>query len=374
MAAEPAGAAAGAERRPRVLFAIGGLGRGGSERQLMELISGLHPARVEAKVLTYSTVCDEGHARRLRELGVELIQQPPLGGPRALRPLASLPRTFAVLRRLRPDVVYAWLEEASTTVTPAARALGVPVVIARRSVCGSQAEQQAIFRIAIRWAERRARLVTGNSEAVLDEAVTRGVPRERLRLVRNGHPPTPALPDPGGAEVRFGCVANYRPEKGHARLLAAAALVDSERPWRVDLVGAGEGRRQVEAEIDRRGLGDRVEARGPVTDIRRFWAEHDIALLLSDDEGSPNALIEAAVLGRPLIGTNGGGTSEVIAADGGILVSHEPGDIAAAMERLIVKPQLRPSMGAAARRNALELHDLGRFRDGHLGALHEALD
>ncbi len=355
------------------MFAIGGLGLGGSERQLMQLISAAHPERVEASVLTFSTVCDEAHALRLRELGVELVQLPPSGGPRATRPAISLPRTYRTLRRLRPDVVYAWLEEASTTVTPAARALGIPVVIARRSVCGSEAESQAIFRMAIRWAERRAEKVTGNSEAVVREAESRGVRPERLTLVRNGHPTVDPLPSASGNPVALGYVANYRPEKGHLRLIETLSRLSARTPWHADLAGAGQMRAQVSDEIARRGLSDRVTAGGPITDIRDFWATHDIAVLLSDDEGSPNALIEAAMLGRPLVGTEAGGTKEVVTEGGGLLVSHEPGEIAVALERLIDDPHLRRRMGEGARRNALEQHDLGKFVDGHLAVIGQAV-
>lgn len=364
---------AGQSRPPRVLFAIGGLGRGGSERQLMQLISSTHPDRIEATVLTYSNICDEGHARHLRELGVELIQQDPSSGPRALRPAVSIPRTFKALRRVQPDLIYAWLEEASTAVTPPARALGIPVVIARRSVCGSEAERQALFRIPIRWAERRALRVTGNSNAVITEAEARGVRAERLRLVRNGHPPIEAPPLPSTGSVSLGYLANYRPEKGHARLLAALSLLDTRTRWRVDLAGSGPLREQVAAEIVQRGLADRVVAGGPVVDVHAFWAEHDVAVLLSDDEGSPNALIEAAMCGRPLVGTDAGGTREVIVADGGVLVSHEPSAIAAALERLIDDPELRRSLALGARRHALEQHDLAKFADGHLEVISEVL-
>jgi glycosyltransferase involved in cell wall biosynthesis len=360
--------------RPHVLFAIGGLGRGGSERQLTQLIAAAHPERIRATVLTFSTVCDPAHATLLGDLGVELIQLPASAGPRVTRPLVSVPRAFHLLRRVRPDVVYAWLEEASTTVTPAARALGIPVVIARRSVIGSGAEQQAHFRIPIRWAERRAVLVTGNSEAVIEEARGRGVDLARLRLVRNGHPPTASLPLPSGDLVSFGYLANYRPEKGHARLLAALELIEAETAWRVELAGSGEMRKRIAAEIVNRGLGDRVTAGGPTDDIRGFWARHEVAVLLSDDEGSPNALIEAAMLGRPLVGTDGGGTAEVVGPEGGILVSHDPAEIARALERLIDDPELRRSLGEGARRQALEQHDLARFADGHVSALEEALD
>src|SRR4249919_914682 len=75
-----------ADSRPRVVFAIGSLARGGSERQLMQLIETAHPSLLEATVLVYSGDCDPGHANILRELGVELIQVAPIGGPRALRP------------------------------------------------------------------------------------------------------------------------------------------------------------------------------------------------------------------------------------------------------------------------------------------------
>lgn len=360
--------------KPRVVFAIGGLGLGGSERQLMHLISTAHPKRIEASVLTFSTTCDPAHAQRLRDIGVELIQLSPAGGPRPIRPAVAVPRTFAALRRLRPDLVYPWLEEASATVTPPARALGIPVVIGRRSVCGSPAERWAFFRVPIRWAERRALLVTGNSEAVLEEAVARGISRERLRLVRNGHPPVDPLPPPSGPKVTLGYLANYRPEKGHARLLAALDLVRARTPWRVDLAGSGPLRERVATEIADRGLADRVDAGGPIADIRGFWAEHDVALLLSDNEGSPNALIEAALLGRPLVGTDGGGTREIVSAEGGLLVSPEPREIAAALTRLIDDPQLRLRLGAGARRHALTQHDLDASVEGHLAVIDEALE
>jgi glycosyltransferase involved in cell wall biosynthesis len=359
--------------RPRVVFAIGGLGRGGSERQLMQLVAAAHPERIEASILTLSTTCDPAHRQLLDELGVELIQLSPSGGPRLARPAVALPRIFNALRRIRPDVVYAWLEEASTVLTPPAGALGIPVVVARRSVCGSKAERWPFFKASIRLAERRARLVTGNSKAVIEVAEARGVSPERLRLVRNGHEPVPPLPPPGGPDVAIGYLANYRTEKGHARLLAALELVDAERPWRADLAGSGPLREQVAAEIVERGLGDRVNAAGPVEDIRGFWAEHDVAVLLSDDEGSPNALIEAAMAGRPMIGTSGGGTGEIVSEDAGILVSHGPDAIAAALTQLIDQPKLRLALGEGAHRHASAQHDLGAFVDGHLAVLEEAL-
>ncbi len=358
---------------PQVLFAIGGLGRGGSERQLMQLIDIAHPERLRATVLALSTVCDPDHARRLRECGVELVQLPPSPGPRALRPAVSIPRTLRILRRVRPDVVYAWLEEASTTVAPAARALGIPLVVARRSVCGALVESRARYRVPIRLAERQARIVTCNSPAVVEAAKERGVRPERLRLVHNGHPPVSSLPPREEVPVTLGYLANYRPEKGQERFLDALELIRARTPWRAELAGDGPLRESVRRSIERRGLSGRVVATAQVTDLRGFWAEHDIAVLLSDDEGSPNVLIEAAMLGRPLIGTAAGGTPEVVPPQAGLLVSHDPHEIAAALERLIEDADLRRSLGEGAARAAAERHDLQSSVDGHLAALEEAI-
>lgn len=358
---------------PRVLFAIGGLARGGSERQLMQLVGATHPERLQATVLTFSHDCDPSHREILRQREVELIQLSPESLPRPLRPAVSVPKTIQVLRRVRPQVVYAWLEEAATTMTPACGALGIPLVVARRSVCGSPAESQAFFRHSIRWAERRAKLVTGNSEAVLREAEARGISSQRLRLTRNGHAPTEPLPLPEGDAVALGYLANYRPEKGHLRLLEALELVRARTPWRVTIAGAGPLRDEVARRIEEQGLADRVEAGGPAADVTAFWAQQDVAVLLSDNEGSPNALIEAAMLGRPLVGSDGGGTGEIVSPGGGLLVPREPAEIAAALGRLIDDPELRRQLGEGAHRHASEQHDIEASVAAHLAVIEEAL-
>jgi glycosyltransferase involved in cell wall biosynthesis len=132
-------------------------------------------------------------------------------------------------------------------------------------------------------------------------------------------------------------------------------------------------RETVAEQVEARGLGDRVHAGGQVTDIPAFWAEHDVAVLLSDDEGSPNALIEAALLGRPLVGTDAGGTPEIVTEDGGILVSHDPDTIATALTRLIDDRNLRVTLGEGARRHARQEHDLTRSVDGHVEVIREAI-
>ena len=80
----------------------------------------------------------------------------------------------------------------------------------------------------------------------------------------------------------------------------------------------------------------------------QWLAISDIAILLSDNEAVPLAMIEAGLAGLPVIATNVGSMADVV-IDGvnGILTSTKIEEIAAALIRLAEQPKLREEMGIA---------------------------
>lgn len=363
----------GADRPLRVLFVIGRLEPGGSEGQLTNLVLRTHPRRIDATVATLYPTTSRQHLDSLAELGVP-VHALSSDGSRARAFATVLPRMARLVGRCRPDVVYAWLEEAATVAVPVARALGVPVVVSRRNVCGSAFERLAPVRIAIRRIEAAATLATANSDAVGAEAIQRGIPSSRVRIVPNGHEELAPLDEPPSPPVRLGYLAHLRAEKGHLRLLAALERLPADIEWHADLAGEGPLEEAMRSEIARRGLSERVSLLGTIADSRAFWASHHVAVLLSDYEGSSNTLIEAAMAGRPLVATDIAGNPDVVAPDGGLLVPLNDSDAgAAAIERIIVDRELRATLGAHAHRQAVERFSMQRFVDGHVAALEEAV-
>ncbi|MBA2505533.1 MAG: glycosyltransferase, partial [Thermoleophilaceae bacterium] len=228
----------GGARPPRVLFVIPRLEPGGSEGQLTELVLRAHPDRLQSTIATLYPTASRRHLDRLTEHGVPVhVLSGGRGRTRALG--GALARLPGLIRSSGADVVYAWLEEAAAVAVPSAKLRRVPVAVARRNVCGSSLERHAPLRIAIRRIEASAAVVTANSRAGAEEAVRRGIDPPRVRVVPNCHEPLPALPQPAGPRVRLGCMAHLRPEKGHARLLEALALLPEELDWRADLAGSG---------------------------------------------------------------------------------------------------------------------------------------
>jgi glycosyltransferase involved in cell wall biosynthesis len=361
-------------RLPRVVFVIGSLQPGGSESQLVELLERIHGVHVDARLATIVPATDLRLTERVRATGVPMVT---LGVPRnrIVRLTISAARFVKLLRSARPDLVYSWLEESTLLAAPLARLLRVPVLVARRNVSGQYANRPRPIVSAIHAAERLAVLATANSSAVAAETVRRGIPESRVRVIANGYELGSDEPLPGHDVVALGCVAWMRPEKGHRRLLAALAALDTGTGWRVDLAGDGPLQAEIEAEVRRNGLDGKVRFFGAVRDVRRFWSGCDVALLLSDHEGSPNALIEAAGMGRPLLATAVGGIPEFVDDEIGILVSpDDPAGLVAALRRLIEDRPLRERLGAAGRRRVSERFSMQRFVEAHCAAIHEALE
>ena len=361
------------QRPLRVLFGIGGIGSGGSETQMTELAVRIDAERIRAAVVISRLGDRDDRCRRIEAAGIPVLWLGPMPPIVVIRGIVRMWRFARVIGRLRPDVIYAWLEESSVFLVPLAKLWGIPVVVARRNVIGARAERFAPVRWAIRQAEAHADLVTGNSEAVLAIARSRGVDPARLRLVRNGHPERPVLPVPPVPPVVLGYLARFRVEKGHHRLLDALEHVRAATPWAVRLGGDGPLLEEIRREVRARGLNDRIIFVGDVTEASEFWSRAHVAVLLSDHEGSPNALMEAAMAGRPLVATDAGGTAELVRPDGGILVPlGPPEEIAAALTRLIDDHELREDLGRGARAAVLSRHAMQTSVDGHIAVLEEA--
>jgi glycosyltransferase involved in cell wall biosynthesis len=313
---------------------------------------------------------------RLEAHGIEVVTLPSSRrGPARAGTMAA--RLLRLVRAQRPDVLYAWLEESALLAAPVTAVTRTPFVVSRRNVAGSSIEHVRILRRLMLAAEGSAAVVTVNSEAGRAFALTRGICEERIRLVRNGHPPGAVQPLPPAEPLVFGYLGRLRPEKGHRRLLDVLSRVDARargRVWRVRLGGDGPLEAELRAEVARRGLSHVVEFCGLVSDVPSFWAGVHVGVLLSDHEGQPNALIEAAMHGRPAIATHVGGSPEVVLPAGGVTVPVDDPDAAAAAFLAYMEDPARVARdGAAAFEQARERFEIQASVDGHLAALGEAI-
>ena len=94
----------------------------------------------------------------------------------------------------------------------------------------------------------------------------------------------------------------------------------------------------------------------------------DIILSTSENEGMPVALIEAQLAGKPVVATDVGSVSEVIANDEtGLVTNKNPQTIVAAVNTLILDTQKHTAMGTLAISRAQSLFSVERMINAHVG-------
>jgi N-acetyl-alpha-D-glucosaminyl L-malate synthase BshA len=166
--------------------------------------------------------------------------------------------------------------------------------------------------------------------------VTLGLPRELAVQVipnfvdtRRFHP-NRALPGKvagSGANVRvLTHVSNFRPLKRVEDVVKIFSIVRREFSSRLDLVGDGPERSRIEALVRTLGLQADVSFRGELDDIVDLYQHSDVFLLPSETESFGLAALEAMACGVPVVASDVGGVSEVV-ADGETGLLAAVGDV-----------------------------------------------
>lgn len=159
-----------------------------------------------------------------------------------------------------------------------------------------------------------------------------------------------------------GYVGLVNDTKMHPRFVALAAAVD-DPTTRFVVCGGGGGEEDLRRRAVAAGLGDRVEVRGHVEDVRAALEEFDVfgyPLAPETSATSEKALQEAMWVGVPPVVLPHPGTDELVEHGvSGLVVPEE--EYPAAVTRLLHDEDLRRLLGEGARRQARERFDPTRW-------------
>jgi glycosyltransferase involved in cell wall biosynthesis len=131
------------------------------------------------------------------------------------------------------------------------------------------------------------------------------------------------------------------------------------------LVGRGEDESDVRAQVDRLGLVDSVRFTGYRNDVPDLLVASDASVLTSLYEGIPRALMEAMVVGLPVVATDVPGTRTLV-AHGVTGFLSAPGDVqsfAFNLQRLRSEPATSTELGVNGRRRVESRFDESAVTD-----------
>lgn len=358
---------------PRVLRVITRLNRGGPLRQLLALVPGLATRGWDGPIL--AGVTDPGEpdgAAELRATGACVETLPMLR--RGIEPGAdtrALRAIVARIRRTRPEVLHTHMGKAGALGRAAARLTGVPVV---HTLHGHHLDEPGLLGRGSRAAERVlgrvGQLVICLSESQRKDVVDRHrvVPSDRVRVI-----------EPGLDVAAFRRAAGTRVEQagdGPLRLLWTGRLVDVKRPLalldmlaamespaHLTVLGDGPLRGAFAAAVRARGLSSQVASPGPVANVAPHVLGADALILTSRSEGVPLSVLEAMVVGTPVVVPAVGGLVDVVTdgETGRLVPAGDETALARALDDLAHDPELRAGLAGQAQRMAVARFDGARL-------------
>ncbi len=221
-----------------------------------------------------------------------------------------------------------------------------------------------------------------NSRAIAERFINKGSLPEKVRVIHNGVDIQKFSPAASGNNMRkafgigsdeivIGIASRFNKGKGHEIFLASAARLlkdvpDGRRKLRFLIAGGAvfeedkDREKYVKSLAGEYGISDRVIFTGIIKDMPDIYAAIDIFVLASLAEPCGRVVSEAMACGKPVIGTDSGGTPEMI-TDGvtGLLVMPGNADaIADALAILIGDKDKRLEMGRSSRQKAEKDFDI----------------
>ncbi len=165
------------------------------------------------------------------------------------------------------------------------------------------------------------------------------IPENKTRIIHNAAEEIvatkPPLENVGAGKVfKLITVARFSPEKGIERLINAVGLLSV--PLHYFVIGSGQREKYLRELVQKLEMTDKIFFVPEKTDPFAGMEDADLYLMGSYYEGFPNVLLEAGMLGIPVVAFNvPGGIAEIITEDmnGSLVGDNDLLDFAAAVNR-----------------------------------------
>ena len=348
----------------KILHFTDSLRAGGKERQLVELLKGLSLHKdiiCELAIMSHNI-----HYTAVNNLGIKkhyLIRKNKKD-PRILVKLYKLCKEF------KPDIIHSWDSMTSVYAVPVAKMLGIKLINGMiRDSAPLKLFGKAHVRSKITFpfsdrvvANSNAGLKAYNAPVRKSMCIYNGFDFNRIRNLQDKN--TVRRKFNINTEKVVGMVATFSNNKDYDTFITAAQSILQARE-NVTFLAIGDGvnlekcRKLVKTQFQ-----DRFRFLGKQNNVESIINIFDVGVLSTNTkvhgEGISNSIMEYMALGKPVVATNDGGTSEIVVdkQTGYLVPSGSPDILANKVESLLEDPETAKQMGEAGRKRLLEVFSL----------------
>ncbi|VWC28004.1 glycosyl transferase [Burkholderia pseudomultivorans] len=369
--------------RMKIIHIISGLGLGGAETTLLNLVKNTQGSSVSHAVISLSSL--DTLANDLRIAGAEVRI---LGMNARIPSPARIVQLIKWIIELRPDVVQTWMYHADLFGGIAARIARIalrsrsvprPFVIAwgihRTEV---PIKHSAFLRILVRLCALSSHFIPDIiifcAEAAYKSHCTFGYKNKLMKIIRNGFDTKQFSPNPKSHNeltaalglpnetVLIGIVGRFNPAKDFDNFFRASTILAS-RSMGCHFVMVGNrvdrNNEALVAYADGPELKGKVHLLGARRDIPNLMPGFDILCLSSRTEGFPTVVGEAMACGVPCVVTDVGDTATLVGNTGIVVPPVNSNALADGLERMVLMPNNeRKQLGIQARSRILDEYSI----------------
>jgi len=360
----------------KLLFVCPNLGVAGAERQWSILIPRLVDRGFKVRVLTLD---EEGRFfHQLRDLGIDTR----CARMRSRFDLLGLRR--ALTMSSFPDVVITRSVSSQVVGHVIARRAGAAHVFTEHlpvDATGRMRPFRRGQRLLVQLVAPHVDFVVAVSASQIQGAIELGYRRERLRVIPNAVPADAVKVTKSRSDARTELglrdddfvvlfVANLRTEK-RASLFVSGVVEAHSINSRIRGIVAGSGPELNAVRQQAEPTSGIVAVLGDRADVADLLNAADVLCVCSIREGMPMNVLEAMILGRPVVATKVGGVSDlVVPGQTGFFFNPDAnGALANLLARLADDEPLTKGMGRAAAVRTRQLFSVERMVDGYADVL-----
>jgi len=168
-----------------------------------------------------------------------------------------------------------------------------------------------------------------------------------------------------GSDIRLvGILGRIVPIKNHRLFLESATrVVEQDSTVRFVIIGDGILKAEMEGYAQDLHISEQVIFTGWRRDLPRIYADLDVLVVSSDNEGTPVSAIEAMACGCPVVATRVGGLPDIIkdGETGYLVPAKQSQPLSAAILRVIENTQAAEQMGRSGQLSVKEKFALNRL-------------
>jgi len=334
----------------KIVYIINKLSKAGAEKQLFLIVKRL---REEHHLLIIVLKGGGNFEREFRALGIPIISADNDSPFYIFKNFCSIKKVLNIIKSEKPDIIHTWLFKSNL--------IGGVVKLRFPKIKLIVSERNTFF-----WFKKRHflldRFIYHMSDAILVNAfalkkqIQKYYPTmmNKTKVVHNGIdlgidvkniPSVKVLQEKKKKGYKIiGYVARFAYQKRHIDIIEAIGILQRKYPnLHFVFIGNGSTLEKCKEKVKEACFQNMVSFITQVDDTLSYMKAFDILLHPSSAEGMPNAIMEAMLLGKPIIAADAGGVRELIEneVNGIIIPPYRPDKIAEAVVSLAYNDKLQ---------------------------------